>query len=133
MIFGPLARISPSAAILMVTPGMTVPTVPSLGFCGGLRVRTGDVSVSPYPSRMGRLQAKKKSATSAERGALPEMKVLSRPPVAARTFLKTSLSAIACVMDTPNGIFTPERRWVAQRSPAFLDQLKIACFSGLFE
>src|SRR5690242_1601972 len=133
MMFGPLARISPSAAILMVTPGIAVPTVPSLGFWGGFSVSTGEVSVRPYPSRMGKEHAKKNRATSADRGALPEMKVLRRPPVAARTFLKTSLSAMACVIETPRGIFTPERRCVAQRSPAFLDQLKIACFTGLFD
>src|SRR2546422_6359089 len=46
MTFGPLARISPSAAIRIWTPGMGLPTTPSLGRPRGVRVSTGDVSRS---------------------------------------------------------------------------------------
>src|SRR6059058_3969973 len=49
MMFGPLARISPSDAIFTWTPGIGLPTVPNLGRSYGLNASTGDVSVSPYP------------------------------------------------------------------------------------
>ena len=52
MIFGPLAKISPSSAIFKSTLSNFTPTVPNLIFSGVLLVRTGEVSVKPYPSNI---------------------------------------------------------------------------------
>ncbi len=56
---------------------------------------TGDVSVSPYPSRIGSPAAKKNLLISGASGAPPDTKYRSRPPVRALSFPNTSVCAIA--------------------------------------
>ena len=62
----------------MRTPEIAVPTVPMRMSPGGLTVATGDVSVSPQPSRMPRpMPSRKAMATATERGAAPETAVVT--------------------------------------------------------
>jgi hypothetical protein len=65
---------------LSSTFSRTLPTAPNLTAPGVLEVRTGLVSVRPYPSRMITSNEAKNSATSEDSGAPPEIKNLIFPP-----------------------------------------------------
>ena len=58
-----------------------LPTDPKRIFPGELVVKTGLVSVNPYPSRIITFKEAKNSATSGDRGAPPDIKNLILPPV----------------------------------------------------
>ena len=90
------------------TRGMTLPAVPKRTLPTALPVRTGEVSVSPYPGMTLRPTAWKNSAMSLERGAPPQMKYRIRPPVLAVILEKTSFFAKACL----------KARWAGTGSPA---------------
>jgi hypothetical protein len=72
---------------------MALPTVPILSAPGRLTKFPALVSVSPYPSEIGRPAAAKKCAISWLSGAAPETSTRIRPPSRAWSLLKTSFSA----------------------------------------
>ncbi len=74
MTCGPRVRISPSGAMATSTPAIGRPTVPMRKCSGVFTAMTGDVSVSPYPSRMMRPAEKKNLLMSGASGAPPDTK-----------------------------------------------------------
>ena len=56
------------------------PTVSTLMSCIGLQLTTGDVSVNPYPCKVGNPIAFKKIPTSLSKAPPPETNVLRFPP-----------------------------------------------------
>src|SRR6185312_49256 len=88
--------ISPSSANFTSTPGNTGPTVPKCRPLGKklFTAITGDVSVSPYPSKMGILAAKNTLARRGCNAAPPDTTTVRLPPTASCHLLNTSLRAI---------------------------------------
>ena len=70
---------------------------------GVFDVKTGLVSVRPYPSRIVTFNEAKNSATSDDKGAPPDMKNLKAPPTLVWTFEYTNLLAMLCLIFKPIG------------------------------
>ena len=107
---------------------MIAPTVPSRRLSGRLRAMTGEVSVSPYPSKISTPAPMKNAASSADSGAPPERMKRTRPPRRSLIFLKTSLSARVDLIARPGGIGAPVMRYGRRRSATPSAHLKIFCF-----
>ena len=79
----------------------------------GLQLTTGEVSVSPYPCKVGKPIALRKIPTSLSRAPPPDTKVIKLPPNCFLIFLLTNLSKILSINLSKNVSFFFKCHWLA--------------------